>query len=487
MEKEKKTVKIKLIRHEWPDEKEARLRKRRKIIASIVACALLFTSGIGVGTLIAGNGSAKKDKLSTLYRVMSELWYFRNEEENLEEKLNDGAMKGLVNAAGDIHTRYFTKEEADSFVSSLSGDLVGIGVQYNSTLRIISKVFDQSPAQKAGIQPGDEIVAVDGQRVTSETDLPSIITGKEGTSVVITVNRDGKEITLPCVREYVETSVSHKMDDTVGIVSLMTFGETTGKAFGEALHQLKDKGATDLIIDLRNNGGGYVTSALEVASYLLPQDSIVLQEKKSDGTIRQNKTIRTIQPVSFDSITVLINGETASAAEVLTSSLKELMNATVVGTLSYGKGTVQTSIPFKDGSMVKYTSAEWLTSKGNAINGVGITPDIEIEDTFGLRYLDPQNFENVKVDQVSVYASIVQGYLKTLGYEIDREDGYFSITSYALYQQYLKDYGRAYKEEVDVEEYQFLFKEAMKKAYRSEEKDVQLQAALEVSRGRAIV
>ena len=233
------------------------------------------------------------------------------------------------------------------------------------------------------------------------------------------------------------------------------------------------------MIDLRDNGGGYLTSVVDIASYFLPKGSIVLQEQDKDKNIIEDRTNSDIEPYEYDQIEVLINQDTASAAEVLALALKETLNATIIGDVSYGKGTVQTTIPFSDGSMLKYTKAIWLSPNGNSINNVGITPDILVETEEALLTAAPQDFEAVSVDSVSTACQVMQIYLDYLGYDIDRQDGYFSTQTLQAMRQFESDYGLEAQDELDDELLTVILSKVIYVSRVDESKDIQKIRALE--------
>ena len=493
MSEEKKVVRVKLVKHEWPDERAARHKRQRNIMLVILLCGAFFAGGFGLSALTRsslGNGTEMDAKFSIVQEVMQELWYFGKDAENLDETLLNGAISGMVDAGGDIHTQYMDPEYAESFISSMEGNLVGIGIQYTSALDInrIYHVFPGSPADIGGLKSGDVIIAVDGidVRDNDTVDLAELVRGEEGSEVVITVDRDGEVLDFTITRGSFDSSVYAYTLDDVGILEINTFGETTANGVGSYLSQMKENGIENLIIDLRDNTGGYLTTVVDIGSYLLPDGDLILQEENRDGSVVQYYSKDSIETIPFENIVVLINGNTASASEVLTAALRENLGATVVGTLSYGKGTVQTSIPFNDGSIIKYTKAEWLTPNGNKINGVGITPDIEVELPLAVQYGIPdETAQTVALDSVSQECMLAQINLDFLGYDIDRTDGYFSAQTLNALQQFERDHGYEVNDELNAEVLRQTSMQVFDKWYDDiNELDPQLNAALEVVHGR---
>ena len=309
-----------------------------------------------------------------------------------QDKLIDGAVSGLVDSIGDKHTSYFTPKEAKEFKESLSDSYYGIGAIIFKSVNneiTVKRVFDDSPAQKAGSKTGDIILKIDDKEVKDMevSDVASTLKSSKSKKATLTIKRDGNEIVLDIIKSTVPLkSVSYEMlDNKVGYVIVDMFGESTYTEFVNALNNLEANGMKSLIIDLRDNGGGYLSTVLYMASEFLDSDKVIVQTRASDK----------IAPKLYHSVNnntknykvvVLINENSASASEIMTAVLKEQYGATIVGKKSYGKGTVQLTKDLSNGGMLKYTTEEWLTSNGNSINDVGISPDVEVD--LGEEYLN---------------------------------------------------------------------------------------------------
>lgn len=442
---ENKTIRVKLVRHVWPDEIAAKKKKQRQIMVSIMAGLLLFISGFALSSITNpsyANTSSSNSKFASVHEIMSNMWYFGKDIENLEDVLVDGAIQGMVNAGGDIHTQYMDVEYAKQFMTSLEGTFIGVGVSYRDVNGdfIVERIYNNSPAQKYGMESGDILRKVDGKDLSGLTsdEVGTMVKGEVGTTVRLTIERKGKMIDLDIVREEVSSSVYGYVKDDTGILEISSFAEHSGSDVANYLEIFQQANVKYLIVDMRNNTGGYLTTTVDIGSLLMPKGSLVLQEETRDGAVKEYRTKESVVPYEYDKIAVLVNENTASASEVLTAALKENCDATVIGTLTYGKGTVQRSIPFKDGSIMKYTTAQWLTPIGNKINGIGITPDVIIELPLALSVGAPQldKDETYSVDTVSEAAMVVQLYLDFLGYEIDRTDGYYSVESERIVKQF---------------------------------------------------
>lgn len=492
---EKKIIKYKLVRHKWPDEIEAEKKiKRRKAltIASCIVCFLLgfFASNV-VPNIAPSSTSKDTDKFDEVYNIMSKKWYFGKDIENLDDVLMTSALNGMISGGEDPHTMYMDAIQAADFTSSLEGNFVGIGVQYyalNDRTFIIDKVFKNSPAEAAGIIKGDQIYSINGESCNG-LDIDEIaakIKGDAGSTVNLEILREGKVVPLEVQRGEVKSSVYGELKDQTAILEISSFAETSGEEVGAYLADFQAKGADHLILDLRENGGGYLKAAQEIASYLLPAETVIFKELDRDGTYKEYKTLSDYTTYSFDKIVILVNNNTASASEVLTMALQETTQAEVVGVNTYGKGTVQVSLPFADGSSIKYTVAEWTSPSGTRINGVGIKPDYEISLDPAISTAAPNLEEGVIIleDTVSVAAKSVQTYLKFLGYEVDRTDMYFSPASAQALRAYQRDNGMSETGEISAESITSLLSSCSLKWHDEEDAlDLQMIKALEVAYG----
>lgn len=298
-----------------------------------------------------------------------------------EEELVDSAINAMFSYLGDNYSEHLSKDETSSLLEQLAGEYQGIGVEIYQD-KIIYNVLDDSPAKEAGLQKGDKIIKVNNEDV-SEKDNSYVATKikNENDKVEITVlrNNEEKKVTVKKDKLYIPSVTSKVIEEEnkkIGYIDITTFSNTTSKQVKKALLSLENDNIDSLVIDVRNNAGGYLISAKEIASMFLEKGKIIysLQEKDKTQTYKDTTSEKRDYPV-----VVLINEYSASASEILTSTLKESYNATLVGKKSYGKGKVQQTLNLEDGSMAKYTTAKWLTPNGKCIDGVGITPDYEID------------------------------------------------------------------------------------------------------------
>ena len=302
-----------------------------------------------------------------------------------EKKLEEGAVKGYIEGLGDPYTEYISKEDMENYLDDTMGNFVGIGIymikntQYDR-IQVLSTIKG-GPAEKVGIQAGDLIISVDGVEYKADdmTTASNNIKGEEGTKVNIELLRGTQSIKYEITREKVKVNqVEGKvLSNNIGYIQFTSFDETTAQDFKAKYEELTKQGIQSLIIDLRNNGGGIVDQALDIADYIATKDSVLLYEvdKNNKETVRKAKT----DPIINMPIIILTNENTASASEILAGALKDLGKAKIVGTKTYGKGVIQQILRINDGSGLKITIEEYQTPNRNKINKVGIEPDEKVE------------------------------------------------------------------------------------------------------------
>lgn len=302
------------------------------------------------------------------------------------EDMQVGAYKGLMQGLGDPYTCYYTPEEFNDLMESTSGTYYGIGavVQQNMKTMYITivKPYVDGPAYKAGMLPGDIIYMVDGVDVTGmEIDkVVSMMKGPEGTVVNVSVVRDGEsdpvELTITRAKIEIETIEHTMLEHNIGLVTISGFDELTPTQFKTSIADLEKRGMKGLIIDLRDNGGGLLTSVVEMLDYVLPSGMLVYTEDKYGNREEFRGTDKHYLDLP---IAVIINGNSASASEIFAGAMQDYKAASIIGTTSFGKGIVQSVMPLTDGSAVKITVSRYFTPKGVCIHGTGIIPDVEVE------------------------------------------------------------------------------------------------------------
>lgn len=345
----------------------------------------ITSSGSGDGSI--GSGQIIDDeveaKAGDIQDIIDNYFYFGANEEDITENVYKGMMEGL----DDPYSVYYTSEEYSKLQEDTSGEYVGVGVlvsQDPETMRITCiNPFKGGPAAEAGIKKGDIIVGVDDVELTDQevSEVVKLIKGEEGTSVKLKVYREGETdyLEFDVTRAKVENpTVEYEMlADNIGYIQISEFYDVTADQYIAAVEDLKKQGMTGLIVDVRDNPGGLLTSVVDILEYMLPEGKIVYTADKNGNIINEYNSTDDEQFTL--PLVVLANGNSASAAEIYTGAIKDYGLGTIVGTQTFGKGIVQRIFPLDDGSAVKLTIAKYFTPNGNDIHKVGIAPDVEVE------------------------------------------------------------------------------------------------------------
>lgn len=360
----------------------------------------------GIMSLFASNIKTPTEAdLSEFWRVwelLDEKFVISSSTEviSTEDKIN-GAIAGLVSAYNDPYTIYLPPSEAASFDEDISGNFSGVGMEVGMRDNYVTIIAPLSgtPAEKAGIMSGDVIVSIDGVKTENMSidKAVKLIRGEQGTTVILEIARRGagEILTISIVRDQIEIpTIKTQQKGDIFIISLYSFNALAEVKIQEALGEYIESDANKLILDLRGNPGGYLQSAVAIASYFLPTGKVVLREQFSDDIPEQvyrsqGKVVRDFSP---DELVVLIDGGSASASEILAGALAQHNIATLIGEDSFGKGSVQELVPLKSEASLKVTVARWLTPDGTSISEGGLTPDIKVARTFEDRQAerDPQ-------------------------------------------------------------------------------------------------
>ena len=372
-------------------ERKNRIYKIIMIVAIAVFLTFMVTS-ISLYTYFVNNpisitsksSSSSKDIAGTLqkYKEIIDKYYLGDVD---EEKLKEGAIKGYIEGLGDPYTEYISADEMEDYLSDTMGNFVGIGIYMvknteKGKIQVLAPIKG-SPAEKAGIQAGDLILTVDGVDYSADemTIASNKIKGEEGTTVTIEVLRGTETKKYELKREKVKVNqVEGKvLPNNIGYINFTSFDETTADDFKAKFEEINKQGIKSLIIDLRNNGGGIVDQALQIADYVADKDSVLLYEvdKNNKETVKKAKT----DPIINMPIIILTNENTASASEILAGALKDLGKAKTVGTTTYGKGVIQQILKLSDGSGLKVTIEEYQTPNRSTIHKIGIAPDEEVK------------------------------------------------------------------------------------------------------------
>ena len=352
----------------------------------IIICITSVVSAVTAGIIVTNNYNLSYSDLSNDKELADFIKAYSNIVNNYyenvdKEKMLDSALNAMLNYLGDNYTTYLTDEQRKALEESLQGTYQGIGVEINKD-RVITKVTKNGPAEAAGLQAGDKFMIVDGTKLndTDGTAVGVLIRGTEKKSVDIVVDRNGEKLTFNVkIGTIEEPAVTYEMkENNIGYIQISKFSRPLTSQMETALRELEANGMEKLIIDLRNNTGGYLDSAETTASLFLKKGKLIysLEDKNSkEDYYDQTETSRDYP------IVILINNNSASSAEILTAALKDSYGAVLVGQTSYGKGKVQQTYDMEDGSMAKFTSARWLRPTGDCIDQKGIKPDFEVSQT----------------------------------------------------------------------------------------------------------
>ena len=360
-------------------------------VITFIATTVLIYNKIGDSNktkyVIVGNqdGKGSMDEISTnLTRLKGVIdKYYLNEYD--EEDLNEWAIKGYVAGLGDEYSEYITPKEYEDFSQDIYGSFIGIGIYFgkdvNNNMLIVSTI-ENSAAEKAGLKGGDLIKKVDDYVVTEESEtseLSNKIKGQEGTTVKLEVLRGEETLTFEIVRENVKLHYikSEVLENNIGYIKIVSFDENTASEFKVKLEELLSKNIKGLILDLRNNGGGIVQEATQIADYFLDKDKVIISTRDKNG--KENVTKAEENKLTDVPLVLLTNGYTASSSEILASALKENDRAKIIGEKTYGKGVIQNVYRLLNGGALKLTTQEYYTAGGNKINEIGVEPTEEVK------------------------------------------------------------------------------------------------------------
>lgn len=404
-----------------------------------------------------------------------------------DDKLMEGAIKGMLSTLDDPYSTYMDKATMEQFNEQIESSFEGIGAEVsmkNGKVTIVSPIKD-SPAEKAGLRPNDQVLKVDGKSLDGLdlNEAVAKIRGKKGSTVDLDIKRPGssdtmkfhvKRDTIPV--ETVYSEVKEQDGKKTGILQLTSFSERTADEFKEHLTKLENQGIDGLIIDVRGNPGGLLDSVGDILGNFIPSDSPYVQIENRAG---QKEKLYTEQNKKKPyPINVLTDEGSASASEILAVAMKENGYQTV-GTKSFGKGTVQEAVPMADGSTVKLTFFKWLSPEGNWIHKKGVSPSVKVEQP-AYYFSNPISVKQpLTYDQTGEKVKNAQVMLKGLGYSVDRKDGYFDKQTEHAVKDFQKDHKLAQSGKIDDKTAGLLQTDIIEKI-RSKKDDKQLQKALQV-------
>ena len=349
------------------------------IIIVITAVITSLTTGVIIynnNKAILGGADIQEDEalqeFLKIYNSLDEDYY----EDINKTAMVDAAISAMVDYLGEEYSIYLDQNETDNLSDQLSGKFIGIGISIGAEGKIV-KVYQDTPASRAGLQEGDQILSINNNFTSEKTsaEIANLIDKTQENTIV--VNRENNELTFKVTPETInEPLTTNIYNQNIGYIYINAFTNTVGEEFQKSLNELENNGITSLIIDLRGNTGGYLKGATDIASLFIEKGKTLyyLENKEKREEYKDETSEFRSMP-----LIILIDGASASASEVLAGSLKDSYGATLVGTLSYGKGKVQQTNKLEDGSMVKYTIAKWLRPNGECVDEIGIQPDYEIQ------------------------------------------------------------------------------------------------------------
>ena len=385
--KNNKTKKCKFLdKFKIPKNKNKDLYNAKEvIIVMIFSIGIGFLMCFGIISIFTGKNYFKVtrdlDKVIDTYYAIVDNYYGELD----KNSIIDGAVEGMISSVGDTFTTYTTTDDTETFNETINGSYEGIGCSvatYNDGKIVVVEVFEDSPAYISGLKVGDIITKIDDNSLEgkSGTDVSNYVKNSGKDKVVLTIIRDSeeKEITINLSKvdiPYVHGEIIEKEGKKIGYIKISLFANNSYKQFKNKLEKLEKENIDGLIIDVRDNSGGYLTSVTDICNLFLEKGKVIYQLQDESGTVKKKDTTK--EKRTYD-IAVLINRSSASASEILASAIKESYKGLVVGESSYGKGTVQQTKKLLDGSMIKYTTQKWLTPNGNFINEIGVTPTNEV-------------------------------------------------------------------------------------------------------------
>ena len=418
-----------------PAGKSGFIRMKKFHFIMLLFLAVFLSAGITTFALAFG-----KDKVVTVGKDRTEFEKFYTAFDTLkngyyqkvdDKKLINGAINGMVDSLGDPYSDYMSNDQAKNFKNMISSSFEGIGaeIQEKDGHIVIVSPIKGSPAEKAGLKPNDILLTVNGKSLQgmNSSQAVTLIRGKKGTKVELTIQRPGTEapVKVPIIRDEIpiQTVYGEMVGDGIAKVQITSFSSNTSKELVKTLNDLQKKGMKGLVLDLRQNPGGLLDQAIDISSLFVPKGKVLFKVEDRNGKIKEYTSQNDGTPTM--PLVVLIDKGSASASEILSAAVKESAGVPLVGEKSFGKGTVQTAQDFSDGSNLKFTMAKWLTPNGNWIHKKGIMPDfpVALPDYASLPIMNPDKEQ--KLSDSSTDIKTAQKILKALGYDPGRDDGFF--------------------------------------------------------------
>lgn len=424
------------------------------------------------------------EKVAQTYRILLDRYVAEPD----QEKVLEGAINGMLETLDDPYSVYMDADTASDFMDSLDSSFEGIGAEVsmvNGKVTIVAP-FRDSPAEEAGLRPNDQILAIDGDDIEGLSLYEAVleIRGEKGTTVTLTIERPSVSdpLDIDVIRDEIPIETVHgelleEDGQRIGYLELTSFSENTAERFEEELTALEEQGIDSLIIDVRGNPGGYLQSVEDIGNLIIPGGEAVLQIEDREGD--RMRTISNLEEEKDYPVVAIIDEGSASASEILAAALKEAGGYEVVGQPSFGKGTVQQTIPLGDGSELKLTLFRWLTSDGNDVNEEGVQPTVEVAqpDYF---FVSPINTdETLEYDMNNEYISNAQTMLTAVGYDPGREDGYFDEGTVEAVEAFQETEGLEVTGTIE-EDTADRLQELLIEQVRDRENDAQFERAIEL-------
>ncbi|SCT05728.1 S41 family peptidase [Staphylococcus caeli] len=414
------------------------------LIATILITAIVTVfATIGISHWKSGLTNDQRSevkKIEEVYRTLNNE-YYKNQS---SEKLSNAAIDGMVKELDDPYSDYMTKNETQSFNEDVSGDFVGIGAEMqkkNDKIEITSPM-KQSPAEKAGLKPKDVVTKVDGKSIKGQPleVIVKKVRGKQGTNVTLTIERGGQSHDIKIKRDKIHVkSVEYKKHGNVGVFTINKFQSSTSAELKSAIIKAHKEGVRKIVLDLRNNPGGLLDEAVKMANIFIDKGETVLQLEKG----KDKEAIKTSNDASKEAkdmdVSILVNKGSASASEVFTGAMKDHNKAKVYGSKTFGKGIVQTTHEFKDGSLLKFTNMKWLTPKAHYIHGKGIKPDVKIDSPAYESLNVIPNDKTYQLGDNSKHVKTMKVGLTALGYKVDNESNDFDNSLENVIKSFQRD------------------------------------------------
>ncbi|MDL0437021.1 S41 family peptidase [Niallia taxi] len=466
---------------------------RKLLVICMTSSLIVGAGGTYIGMNIWEENKTKSDSAaSSNATVLSKVdkaynLILNNYVEKVDKaELEEGAIKGMLSTLDDPYSVYMDKDSAKQFEQALDSSFEGIGAEISAEddkVIIVSPIKD-SPAEKAGIKANDEIVKVDGESVQGFDlyDVTQKIRGEKGTKVELEIVRQGleKPLQIAVVRDEVpqitvHSSVKREGGENIGYIEITSFSQETASEFHKALQEQEQQGIAGLILDVRGNPGGLLTSVNEILGEFVTSDKPYVQIEHRDGETEQFYS--DLKQKKGYPVVVLVDNGSASASEIMAGAMKEAENYTLIGEKTFGKGTVQQAVPMEDGSKIKLTLFKWLTPDGNWIHKKGIEPNLEVEKSALYKTHPLQIEKTLKREMNTEQVKYAQEILTSLGYRTDRQDGYFSSQTEIAVKAFQGSNNLTETGTIDANTAEKM-QQAVRTEMQKDENDMQLQTAL---------